>query len=313
MKKLYLLLTTTVITGMAMISAHGAEQKECKAPKFSDVGWTDITATTALASLILELADYEPQTTILSVPVTLQSLENGQIDIFLGNWMPLQEEVRKPYLDGKKIERAGINLEGAKIGLATTGGKLDIKNYADIANFKDQLGGKIYGIEAGSSANATIQTMIEKDKFGLKDFQLAESSEQAMLSQVQNAVRKNEPIVFFAWTPHPMNIQYKLTYLENGENVFGPNDGAATVETLTRKNYAVDCPNVSHFLSNLKFDTEMESTMMKLILEDGMEAKAAVTKWIGENPQRLDIWLEGVTTFDGKPALPQVKAGLGIE
>lgn len=312
MKKLNLCLATTAITSMLVISAHAAEQNACKTPKFSDVGWTDITATTALASLLLELADYEPQTTILSVPVTLQSLENGQIDIFLGNWMPLQEEVRKPYLEGNKIERAGTNLEGAKIGLATTGGNLDIKQYADIANFKDQLGGKIYGIEAGSSANATIQTMVENDKFGLKDFQLAESSEQAMLSQVQNAVRKNEPIVFFAWTPHPMNIKYKLTYLENGDNVFGPDDGAATVETLTRKNYATDCPNVSHFLSKLKFDTAMESTMMKLILEDGMEAKAAVTKWIGENPQQLDTWLEGVNTFDGKPALPQVKAGLGL-
>ncbi|MGH6760776.1 MAG: choline ABC transporter substrate-binding protein [Phyllobacterium sp.] len=311
MKQLYLLLATG-LASMSVAPAHAAEQESCKTPRFSDVGWTDITATTALASLLLEKAGYEPQTTILSVPVTFQSLDNGQIDIFLGNWMPLHEEIRKPYLDAKKIERVGVNLEGARIGLAATGKDLGIKNYVDIAKFKDQLGGKIYGIEAGSSANATIQSMIEKDNFGLKDFQLAESSEQAMLSQVQNAVRKDEPVVFFAWTPHPMNIRYKLTYLENGDNLFGPEDGAATVETLTRKNYATDCPNVSHFLSNLKFNTEMESTMMKLILNDGMEAKAAVSKWIGENPAQLDVWLDGVTTFDGKPALPEVKSGLGL-
>ena len=154
--------------------------------------------------------------------------------------------------------------------------------------------------------------MIEKDKFGLKDFQLAESSEQAMLSQVQNAVRKDEPVVFFAWTPHPMNIRYKLTYLQNGENLFGPDDGAATVETLTRKGYAADCPNVSRFLSNLKFSTEMESTMMNMILTDGLEAKDAVAKWIKENPAQLDAWLDGVTTVDGKPALAAVKSGLGL-
>ncbi len=245
------------------------------------------------------------------MPVTFQSLENGQIDIFLGNWMPLQEEARKPYLDRKAFEPAGVNLEGAKIGLAATGKDLGIRNYADIAKFRTS-GGKIYGIEAGSSANATIQSMVEKDTFGLKDFQLAESSEQAMLSQVQNAVRKDEPIVFFAWTPHPMNIRYKITYLENGDNLFGPDDGAATVETLTRKDYATDCPNVSRFLSNLKFNTEMESTMMNMILNDGMEARDAVTKWIKENPAQLDAWLDGVTTFDGKPALAVVKSGLGL-
>ncbi len=212
----------------------------------------------------------------------------------------------------KSVEQAGVNLEGARIGLAATGKDLGIKTYADIAKFKDELGGKIYGIEAGSSANATIQSMIEKDNFGLKDFQLAESSEQAMLSQVQNAVRKEEPVVFFAWTPHPMNIRYKLTYLQNGDNLFGPDDGAATVETLTRKGYAADCPNVARFLSNLKFNTEMESTMMNMILNDGMEAKDAVAKWIKENPTQLDAWLDGVTTFDGKPALAEVKSGLGL-
>ncbi len=310
-KPLYFLLAA----GLASLSAlpvHAAEQASCKEPKFSDVGWTDITATTALASLLLEKAGYEPKTTILSVPVTLQSLENGQIDVFLGNWMPLQEQVRKPYLDGKKIELAGVNLEGAKIGLAVTGKDIGIHDYADLAKHKDELGGKIYGIEAGSSANATIQSMITKDKFGLKKFELVESSEQAMLSQVQNAVRKNEPIVFFAWTPHPMNIRYKLTYLEHGDNVFGPNDGAATVETLTRKGFKTDCPNVSRFVSNLKFDTHMESTMMNMILNDGMDAKTAVTKWVKDNPAKLDAWLDGVTTFDGKPALPVVKAGLGL-
>lgn len=300
------------LTCLMAIPVQAAEPDSCKSPKFSDVGWTDITATTALASLLLEKAGYEPQTTILSVPVTFQSLENGQIDIFLGNWMPLQEEIRKPYLQDGKIEQAGINLEGAKIGLAATGKDIGIKNYADIAKFKDQLGGKIYGIEAGSSANATIQAMIDKNTFDLKDFQLAESSEQAMLSQVQNAVRKDEPVVFFAWTPHPMNIRYELTYLENGDNLFGPDDGAATVETVTRKDYAADCPNVSHFLKNLKFTTEMESTMMNMILNDGMEAKDAVTKWIKDNPAQLDTWLDGVTTFDGKPALAEVKAGLEL-
>ncbi len=311
MKKLNHLLVAG-ITILSTAPAVAAEAESCKAPKFSDVGWTDITATTALASLLLEKAGYQPQTTILSVPVTFQSLENGQIDIFLGNWMPLQEEVRKPYLEGKKIEQAGINLENAKIGLAVTSKDLGIKTYADIAKFKDQLGGKIYGIEAGSSANATIQSMIEKNNFDLKDFQLAESSEQAMLSQVQNAVRKDEPVVFFAWTPHPMNIRYNLTYLENGDNLFGPNDGAATVETLTRKGYATDCPNVSHFLSKLKFTTEMESTMMNMILNDGMEARDAVTKWIKDNPAQLDAWLDGFNTFDGKRALAEVKSGLGL-
>jgi glycine betaine/proline transport system substrate-binding protein len=52
--------------------------------------------------------------------------------------------------------------------------------------------------------------------------------------------------------------------------------------------------------------------MMNMILNDGMEAKDAVTKWIKENPAQLDAWLDGFNTFDGKPALAEVKTGLGL-
>ena len=35
-------------------------------------------------------------------------------------------------------------------------------------------------------------------------------------------------------------------------------------------------------------------------------------KAIGGDPARLDAWLAGVTTFDGQPALPAVRAALGL-
>jgi len=34
------------------------------------------------------------------------------------------------------------------------------------------------------------------------------------------------PIVFLAWDPHPMNIQFELRYLAGGDSAFGPNYGA---------------------------------------------------------------------------------------
>ena len=41
-------------------TAAAAEPESCKAVRFSDVGWTDITATTALTSVVLEALGYEP-------------------------------------------------------------------------------------------------------------------------------------------------------------------------------------------------------------------------------------------------------------
>ena len=206
------------------------------------------------------------------------------------------------------------NLEGAIIGFAVPKPAYDggLKTYADIATFQDALDGKIYGIEAGSSANATISEMIASDTFGLKDFELVESSEQAMLAQVERAARSDQPIVFFGWRPHPMNVNIDMEYLTDGNNVFGPNDGAATVLTNTRPGYARDCPNVGKFLSNLAFSVEAEDLMMSYILDDGMSARDAAEKWLTDNPEVLDGWLDGVTTVSGEPGAPAVRQGLGL-
>ncbi|MCB2125914.1 MAG: glycine/betaine ABC transporter substrate-binding protein, partial [Rhodobacteraceae bacterium] len=72
----------------ALLVTAPAHAAGCDKIVFSDVGWTDITATTAVASTILQALGYETETKILSVPVTYTGLAEGDIDVFLGNWMP---------------------------------------------------------------------------------------------------------------------------------------------------------------------------------------------------------------------------------
>ncbi len=294
--------------------AHAAEPEECHTPSFSDVGWTDITATTATATLILEALGYSPETQILSVAVTFESLKQRDTDVFLGNWMPLQEPIQKPMVEAGEIEVVRANLEGALIGFAVPASTYEagLKTYADIANFEDQLGGQIFGIEAGSSANTTILKMIEENSFDLANFELVESSEQGMLAQVQRAIGSDNAILFFGWRPHPMNVRYDLEYLTAGNDVFGPSDGEATVLTVTRAGLSEDCPNLGNFLSNLAFTVEAEDMMMAYILDEGMQSRDAAERWLKENPSVLDGWLQNVTTVDGQPGLPTVRSALGL-
>src|SRR5258707_10764958 len=95
------------ITGVAALTIAGAaaaaDPDSCKSVRFSDVGWTDITSTTAISSRILKGLGYDPQTTVLSIPVTYASMKNKDIDVYLGDWQPSMENDRKPYLDDKSI------------------------------------------------------------------------------------------------------------------------------------------------------------------------------------------------------------------
>ena len=295
-------------------SVHAAEPESCSQVRFSDVGWTDITATTAVASVILEAMGYEPEVRVLSVPVTYTSLANGDIDVFLGNWMPTMTNDIQPYLDDKSVQSTGVNLEGAKYTLAVPKYAYDagLQSFGDIAKFREQLDGKIYGIEPGNDGNRLILEMIEKDAFGLSGFEVVESSEQGMLAQVGRAVKDEEFIVFLGWEPHPMNANYDMAYLSGGDDWFGPNYGGATVYTNVRAGYLEECPNVGRLINNLSFSLAMENEIMGAILDDNMAPNKAAEAWLEDNPGVLDAWLEGVTTRDGAEALPAVKAELGV-
>lgn len=309
LKKTLAALALAVLSG----PAFGGDPASCKTVTFSDVGWTDITATTAATSVVLEALGYKPQVKVLSVPVTYTALAQGDVDVFLGNWMPTMEADIAPYRDSGKVDVVGVNLEGAKYTLATNavGAKLGIHDFADIAKHRKELDGKIYGIEPGNDGNRLIMEMIDKDAFGLKGFKVVESSEQGMLAQVARANKAGKPIVFLAWEPHPMNANFDITYLSGGDDWFGPNYGGATVYTNTRAGYVNECPNVGKLLKNLKFSLAMENEIMGAILDEGQDPNEAARAWLAAHPDAWMPWLDGVTTFDGGDAVAAVKAALG--
>lgn len=307
------------VVGAALLgfagSAFAADPASCKTVSLSDVGWTDITATTATTSVILEGLGYEPDVKVLSVPVTYKSMETGDIDVFLGNWMPTMEGDLGPYRDAGSVEVIQpANLTGAKYTLAVNKKAADagLKDFADIAKFEDQLKGEIYGIEPGNDGNRIILDMIASDAVGLKGFEVVESSEQGMLSQVARAEKRGKMVVFLGWAPHPMNARFELTYLSGGDDYFGPNFGGADVYTNTRKGYSKDCPNMGKLLTNLQFTLAMENEIMAAILDGGQDPDDAATAWLKGNMGVLDGWLDGVTTLDGGDGVAAVKARLDM-
>ena len=298
--------------GLAAVLSSGAawagDAESCKKVRLSDVGWTDIQATTGVTFNLLTALGYEPEVIQLSVPVTYQSLKNNDLDVFLGNWMPSMTADIKDYSADGSVETISQNLEGAGYGLVVPNYVAEggVKTLTDIGKFKDKFSNKIYGIEAGNDGNRIILDMIAKPESNLEGFELVESSEAGMLTQAEQAMKNNEWIAFLGWTPHPVMGEMKITYLEGmGDSGFG----AATVHTNVRKGYLTECPNVGKFIQNLKFDLSMENTMMDAILKGGSPNDVA-RDWLKANPDAATPWLNGVTTFDGQDAAAAVKAAL---
>lgn len=142
MRLLRKLLLLALLGAGASAAARAPEAAGCQTVNLSDVGWSDVTATTALFSTVLRELGYHPHVTLLSVPVTFESMKRGDIDIFLGNFMPAQTADRQPYIEDRSVEVVGANLLGAKYTLAVPAYTYaaGLRSFADIQRFAGPLG-----------------------------------------------------------------------------------------------------------------------------------------------------------------------------
>lgn len=291
------------------------EPASCDTLRFAEVGWTDITATTALATEVFEALGYETRIDTVSVPIAYQGMKNGDFDIFLGNWMPSMASISNPYVEEGSVDRLRANLEGAKYTLAVPQYVYDagVTSLADLDQHADRFDSSIHGIEAGNDGNQMIQQMIDDDAFGLGDWRLVDSSEAGMLSELGARVPDEGWMVFLGWEPHPMNTNFDMAYLEGADDYFGPDLGGATIYTNTRDGLVEECGNVATLLDNLVFTLEMESELMGEIMEEGEAPRDAARDYLQANPEVLETWLEGVETRDGEEGLAAVRGALEIE
>lgn len=308
------LIALQALVPLTMAHAAGAEPEQCRTVKLASPGWSDIDATNALLVQQLKALGYKPAVQMLSVPLTYQGLRSGQVDAFLGNWMPAQKFLVDPLFEQKQIERVVTNLERARFTLAVPNytAEAGIRSFDDLKTKAKDFSSKIYGIEAGAPANENIKRMIAENKYGLGDWKLVESSDSGLLAQLTHELRNKKFMVFLAWEPHIINTRFPITYLTGGEEYFGADSGAATVSTVSRVGYQKQCPNVARLLSQVKFSVELENEMIRLNVDQKLDYEAAAKKVLAGDPKLLSNWLDGVKSFDGGDGLAAVRKSLGI-
>ncbi|PMS37968.1 glycine betaine/proline transport system substrate-binding protein [Trinickia symbiotica] len=295
------------------LATRAAEPGSCTEVRMADPGWTDIDATNAVTGVLLKALGYRQSVANLSVPITYEGLKKGQVDVFLGNWMPAQAPLVRPFIAERSIDVLHANLTGAKFTLAVPDyvAAAGVHSFADLAKHGEQFGDKIYGIEPGAPANQNITKMIGDKAFELGRWSLVASSETAMLTQVERAVRDKKWIVFLAWEPHVMNTKFHLAYLSGGDAYFGPDYGGATVNTVTRAGFAGQCANLGKLFRQLTFNVELENQIIADVLLNKVNVNTAALDALKAHTNLLGPWLDGVTTATGADGLQAVKAALG--
>lgn len=309
-----LFLGSAVLAASCIMPAGAADAPACRVVRMADPGWTDIHATNALAGVVLDALGYEQKVLPLSVPITYAGMDKGQVDVFLGNWMPAQRALVEPFFRSGAVEPLQANLPQAKFTLAVPDyvARAGVRTFADLARHADRFDRRIYGIEAGAPANKTIRRMLADGAYGLAGWTLVESSEQGMLSQVARRGRGQRWIVFLAWEPHQMNNTFHIAYLDGDPTYFGPHFGGASVHTVARRGYRNACPNVARLFAQIRFSPALEHAVIADLLDKKQPAPTAALRQLQARPEVLDAWLAGVTAFDGSDARRAVRTRLSL-
>lgn len=160
----------------------------------------------------------------------------------------------------------------------------EVASISDLAKpeVRSKLSGRIQGIEPGAGLTRLSKEAIES--YGL-DYTLQESSEAAMLTTVDRAMRGDRWVVATAWSPHWMFGKYDLRYLADPKAALG---GEEQVLALGRKDLSKDRPEVAAFLSRLNVPLDDLQSAMLVAQETSYEA--AVEQYIGEHPRLLARW-----------------------
>tara|TARA_R110002012_G_scaffold18556_3_gene68032 strand:+ start:3909 stop:4847 length:939 start_codon:yes stop_codon:yes gene_type:complete len=279
---------------------------------FGVPAWPGITVKTAIAEQLLNPLGYETSTHDIGLQVIYQGIESGDIDAFLGAWLPAQREMFNPRKDSGVLIDVANNVDGAQMTLAVPEYLYEsgIQSFADLDEHRDQFEGKIYGFGAGSAASEILHNAIDDDTWGLGDWQVVDTSEVGMLSAARDAISRQEPIVWVGWTPHWMNLDLPMRYLADSENLFGENNGESDVLTLLRSGYADANPNVVTFFEQFTFSAEEQSWMIQAFGQEERDLAGVAEQWINDHPERIEAMLADVTTSEGEPAWPVIEAQL---
>lgn len=279
-----IMMITLLVTGMALLPTE--TQAQDNTIKLGYVNWAGTIAETQVAVEVLEnIMGYNVETTMVGAGPIYAALAEGDIDAFMGVWLP---QTHKSYIEKYKDEiiKTGPNYTGARIGLVVPE-YVDIDSVEELNEHRDKFEGTITGIDPGAGVMKATREGIEE--YGL-DFKLQSSSGAAMSGALEKAIKDEEWIVVTGWRPHYKFAKFDLKFLEDPNNIYGAKEN---VYTFHHPKLAQKSPEVVSFFHDFRMTTEEVGEVMAWI-EDGMEAEEAAKKWVEENKEKAKGWTNPV-------------------
>lgn len=153
----------------------------------------------------------------------------------------------------------------------------------------------ITGIEPGAGMSGVIDDMIENEE-NLQGWTHQTSSTGAMLTELDQAIQNEEPIVIAAWSPHYMFAKYDIKYLEDPNELFG---GEENVLKLGRLGFEEDFPIAAEIVRNFYLEIDVIEAALLDSQEQEISVPEVVETWVVDNEDIMNEFTDGVAEGNG--------------
>lgn len=250
--------------------------------------WAENIAVSNMWKILLEERGYDVTLTSAGKSVIYSGVASDSIDMGLEVWMPKT--------DKQFYERFEADISLNDPWYRGTGLGLVVPHYVGIDSIDQLDAGKerfvqdgkpsIVGIDPGSALVGLTEDAIAE--YGL-DLRLLTSSGPGMMSALERAYQREEPIVVTLWNPHWAFAEYDLKYLDDPKNVYGQGED---IHWMSRPELADEHPRIIEWLNAWQMNDRQVGGLMATIREAGDPAKGA-REWIDNHRELIDGWLEG--------------------
>lgn len=273
--------------------------------------WPGLRGKNAIVKYILENIGYKVKRTSATDPMIRRGVIDGDIDIYLGTWMPSLKNSRKK--NQTKQHLVTKNMHEGILGMAVPKyvAEEGITSLADLKEHAEKFDKKLYVGPAGWVYDGALRDAQKDNIYNLEDWELVSSNPAALWAQLRKAIENKEWIVWAAWKPHWMNIVHDMEYLDDPQNIFG--NKYSWVETITRKGFPQDHPEVTTFLKNFIIKSETQSLLSYEIGQKEKDVDEFAEKWVKDNIYRVSSFLALVEAPNGEPAIDVLRENIGLE
>ncbi|HKL75528.1 MAG TPA: glycine betaine ABC transporter substrate-binding protein [Halanaerobiales bacterium] len=273
--------------------------------------WPGIRAKNSVVEVIIESMGYEVERMTARDPLIHQGLTQGDVDIHLGSWMPQILDMREKYKGDYDYVTQNMTEGLYTLAVPQYVWEEGVKTQADLQKYPEKFDKKIYVGPNGWASSKKMNEAKENNIYGLGDWSIINSSQSAMMAQIEKSIDNKDWIVFAGWRPHWMNSAYNLKYLEDPKRLW--ESPYSWVDTLVRKGFEDDYPQVYRFLQQFRVNVEDNDKWIYEIGYNERDGEEVAREWLSNNIIEVRRWLSMVETKDGQDAYNVLKEELGIE